>query len=248
MPAERIVGHYRIETPLPIEEAAAVLAGEQSSGTFVEVPGETEELRNRYRARVEKITPLEDVNEPSLPGVRSKTNPTGPFHRADIVVSWSMENMGTNLPTLVSTLQGNLYELSQFSGLKLMDLEVPAAFGEGYRGPAHGVIGTRKLTGVQGRPLIGTIIKPSIGMSPQQTAELVGKLAAAGIDFVKDDELMANPPHSPFKDRVAAVMRVINDHAQRTGKKVMYAFNISDEIDAMQRNYELIQKPAARAR
>ena len=65
-------------------------------------------------------------------------------------------------------------------------------------------------------------------------------LAEAGIDFIKDDELMADPPHSPFDERVDAVMRVINAHAERTGKKVMYAFNISDELDAMQRHYEKI--------
>src|SRR6185295_6059899 len=105
-----------------------------------------------------------------------------------------------------------------------------------------GIEGTRKLTGVTDRPIIGTIIKPSVGLSPQQTAELVKTLAEAGIDFVKDDELMADPPHSPFDARVDAVMRVINAHADRTGKKVMYAFNISDELDAMQRHYEKVVK------
>ncbi len=35
-------------------------------------------------------------------------------------------------------------------------------------------------------------------------------------------------------------MRVINAHADRTGKKVMYAFNISDELDAMQRHYDKV--------
>ena len=79
-------------------------------------------------------------------------------------------------------------------------------------------------------------------MSPSQTAELVKTLAEAGIDFIKDDELMANPPHSPFDERVDAIMRVINDHAQRTGKKVMYAFNVSDELDAMQRHYDKVVK------
>ena len=73
-------------------------------------------------------------------------------------------------------------------------------------------------------------------------------LAEAGIDFVKDDELMANPPHSPFDERVDAVMRVINAHADRTGKKVMYAFNISDELDAMQRHYDKIVAAAGPAR
>ena len=233
---ERIFATYLIETPLAAEKAAAVLAGEQSSGTFVAVPGETEELKQRFAARVEKITPLETVTTPALPGCHS---PAGKFHRAEIVVSWSMENMGHNLPTLVSTVQGNLYELSQFSGLKLMDLELPPPFMH-YRGPKFGVDGCRKLAGVENRPLIGTIIKPSIGLTPAQTAEMVKVLVEAGIDFIKDDELMANPPHSHFDDRVDAIMRVINDHAGRTGKKVMYAFNISDELDAMRRHYDKI--------
>jgi ribulose-bisphosphate carboxylase large chain len=235
---ERLFATYLIETPLAVEKAAAVLAGEQSSGTFVAVPGETEELKQRFAARVEKITPLERVTEPSLPGAKGDTK--GTYQRAEIVVSWSVENTGWNLPTLVSTIQGNLYELSQFSGLKLMDIELPPSFSQYFRGPRFGVAGCRKLMSVQNRPLIGTIIKPSIGLTPQQTADLVKVLAEAGIDFIKDDELMANPPHSPFEDRVDAVMRVINRHADRTGKRVMYAFNVSDELDEMQRHYQKI--------
>ena len=191
---ERLFATYLIETPLAVENAAAVLAGEQSSGTFVAVPGETEELKQRFAARVEKITPLEIASAPSLPGARSSN---GKFQRAEVVVSWSLENMGYNLPTLVSTIQGNLYEIKAFTGLKLMDVELPPSFAEHFRGPKFGVAGCRKLTKVEGRPLIGTIIKPSIGMSPQQTADLVKILCEAGIDFIKDDELMANPPHSP---------------------------------------------------
>jgi ribulose-bisphosphate carboxylase large chain len=238
-PVERIQATYFIETPLPVDQAAATLAGEQSSGTFVAVPGETEELKQRFAARVESITPLETVTSPSLPGAQSAT---GKFQRAEVVVSWSLENMGYNLPTLVSTLQGNLYEITAFTGLKLMSLELPPSFAHHFRGPKFGVAGCRTLTGVQGRPLIGTIIKPSIGMTPKQTADLVKTLAEAGIDFVKDDELMANPPHSPFDERVETIMRVINEHADRTGKKVMYAFNVSDELDAMQRHYDKVVK------
>jgi len=233
---ERVFATYHIETPLPVEKAAAVLAGEQSSGTFVAVPGETAELKERFAARVEKSTPLETVSQPSLPGGPGK----GPFQRAEIVVSWSLENFGPNLPVLVSTVQGNLYELSQFSGLKLMDLGLPEPFTKHFRGPRFGVAGCRDLTKVHNRPLVGTIIKPSIGLTPEQTAALVQTLVDAGIDFIKDDELMSDPPHSPFDARVDAVMRVINAHAERTGKKVMYAFNLSGELDAMQRHYEKI--------
>jgi ribulose-bisphosphate carboxylase large chain len=233
---DRVFATYLVETPLAVEKAAAVLAGEQSSGTFVAVPGETQKLKHRFAARVEKITPLETTAKPSLPSKRA----SGKYQRAEVIVSWPVENFGSNLPVLISTVQGNLYELSQFTGLKLMDLQLPPSFARAFRGPKFGVAGCRKLTGIQNRPLIGTIIKPSIGLTPSQTAALVKKLVEAGIDFIKDDELMANPPHSPFDKRVEAVMRVINAHADRTGRKVMYAFNISDEFDAMRRHYDTI--------
>src|SRR6185503_15387456 len=169
----RIIATYYIETPYAPEKAAAVLAGEQSSGTFVAVPGETEELKKRFAARVESVELLETVNEPAIPGAVSKD---GKYHRAIVKVSWSIENFGYNLPLMVSTLQGNLYEITQFTGLKLMDIGLPASFGEKYKGPAFGIEGCRKLTSVSDRPLIGTIIKPSIGLSPQQTADIVKAL------------------------------------------------------------------------
>ena len=233
----RVFATYLIETALSVEEAAATLAGEQSSGTFVAVPGETVELKERFAARVESVTLRDSVTEPSIPTGRA---PAPVYRRAEVKISWPMENVGTNLPTLVSTLQGNLYELSQLSGIKLLDFDVPSGFTNAFRGPAFGVAGCRKLTGVEGRPLIGTIIKPSIGLSPAQTAAMVDELVGAGIDFLKDDELMANPPHSPFDERVDAVMRVIQRHADRTGRKAMYAFNISDENDPMQRHYDKV--------
>jgi ribulose-bisphosphate carboxylase large chain len=205
---ERITATYYIETPYAPEKAAAVLAGEQSSGTFVAVPG--------------------------------ATSKDGKYHRAVVKVSWSMENFGTNLPVMVSTLQGNLYEITQFTGLKLIDIELPPLFGNQFHGPAFGIEGCRTLTGVQGRPMIGTIIKPSIGLTPEQTATMVKTLAEAGIDFVKDDELLSSSANSSFNDRVDAVMNVINAHADKTGKKVMYAFNLSGEVDEMLQRYEKI--------
>jgi ribulose-bisphosphate carboxylase large chain len=236
---ERITATYFIETPYAPEKAAAVLAGEQSSGTFVAVPGETEELKQRFAARVESVEVLETVSEPAIPGATSKD---GKYHRAIVKVSWSIENFGYNLPVMVSTLQGNLYEITQFTGLKLMDIELPAPFGDHYKGPAFGIEGCRQLTNVVDRPLIGTIIKPSIGLSVEQTASMVKTLAEAGIDFVKDDELLSSSANSNFNDRVDAVMNVINAHADKTGKKVMYAFNISGEVDEMQQRYEKIVK------
>lgn len=234
---ERITATYYIETPFAPEKAAEVLAGEQSSGTFVAVPGETDELKQRFAARVESVQLLETVKEPAIPGAVSKD---GLYHRAMVKVSWRIENFGYNLPVLVSTLQGNLYEITQFTGLKLMDIELPASYGDHFRGPSFGISGCRALTQVNDRPLIGTIIKPSVGLTPQQTADMVQVLADAGIDFVKDDELLSSSGNSSFDDRLGAVMTVINKHADKTGKKVMYAFNISGETDEMLSHYEKI--------
>ena len=240
MSIERVIASYLIETPHPLNEAAEVLAGEQSSGTFVSVPGETKALRERFRARLESVEELESVAAPSLPGVKTPEGITE-YRRGRIDLSFSLENMGVNLPTLVATVAGNLFELSEFSGLKLLDLELPQAFSTVYSGPQFGIAGTRELVEVGGRPLIGTLVKPSVGLSPQQTAELANELAGAGIDFIKDDELMADPPHSPLSERVAAVMKVLNAHMDKTGKKVMYAFNISDSLDAMYRHHDTVQ-------
>jgi ribulose-bisphosphate carboxylase large chain len=252
MPEERILATYLIETAHPLEHAAQVMAGEQSTGTFIRVPGETDELRERHGARIESLTELEPVPAPSLPhskppkarpngGGNGATNGTRPiYRRGRVVVSFPVSNMGPSLPNVVATVMGNLYELREFSGLKLLDLDFPASFARAYPGPQFGVAGTRKLSGVHGRPVIGTIVKPSVGLSPEDTAALAGKLADAGLDFIKDDELQANGPHCPFDARVDAVMRVLNAHADRTGKKVMYAFNITDELDQMWRHHDKV--------
>lgn len=240
MTSERIIAEYLIETPMALESAAESMAGEQSTGTFTRVPGETESLRERYAARVESIEPLETCSTPSLPGAAKPTSPHGSYQRGRVRISFPLENTGPDLPAIISTVAGNLFELRHLSGLRLLDLDFPASLTKQFPGPRFGIAGTRRLTGVVDRPIIGTIVKPSVGLTPEETAELVRTLGEAGVDFVKDDELMANPPHSPFDERVDAVMRVVKDLASRTGRKLMYAFNISDQLDQMLRHHDRV--------
>src|SRR6185312_16201605 len=229
----RITATYWIETAYPLASAAATMAGEQSTGTFIRVPGETDELRERYAARVESIRELAPAETASLPGSGTPKNWDGVRRTAEVTLSWPLENLGPSLPNLLSTVAGNLSELRQFSGLKLLDITLPPAFIEWYAGPRFGIAGTREFTGVYDRPIIGTIIKPSIGQTPEATAQQVKVLAEAGIDFIKDDELQSDGPHCPFKTRISAVLNVLNDHADRTGKRVMYAANITGDLDQM---------------
>src|SRR6201996_9335042 len=231
---DRIGARYWIETAFPLEDAAAIMAGEQSTGTFIKVPGETAELRERFAAQVEQITDLGAADRPSLPGSGMPKNSSNSVrHTAEVTLSWPLHNLGPSLPNLLATVAGNLFELKPFSGLKLLDLTLPPAFLERYQGPQFGVAGTRRFTGVEQRPLIGTIIKPSVGMSPEETAAQVRTLVEAGIDFIKDDELQSDGPNCPFEQRATAVLRVLRDQAQRTGKQTMYAVNITGDLDQM---------------
>lgn len=236
----RIEADYLIETAFDPAHAAEVMAGEQSSGTFIAVPGETPELKERSAARVEHIEITGEVGRPSLPGSGLPKGGTATLRQALVTLSWPIDNIGPSLPNLVATIAGNLFELKAFSGLRLLDVRLPMAFSEKYAGPKFGVEGTRRLSDVHGRPLIGTIIKPSVGLTAEATGELVGKLADAGIDFVKDDELQADGPSCPFEARVASVMAAVNRAADKTGKKTMIAFNLTGEIDEMRRRHDIV--------
>ena len=238
---ERLFAKYRIETPYSLEEAAGVLAGEQSTGTFTKVPGETDSVRERFGAALESVVDLGYVEAPSLPGsAPPMPERMGHYQVGEVTVSFPIEGVGVSLPVVLSTVAGNLFELRQLSGIRLIDLDCPAEFASVYPGPGFGIDGTRRLTNVYDRPILGTIIKPSIGLAPFETAELVDTLASAGIDFIKDDELMADPPYSRLVDRCKAVMAVINRHADKTGKKVMYAFNITGSITHMMRSHDAV--------
>lgn len=232
---------YLIETPLDPAQVAEVLAGEQSSGTFVRVAGESDELRARSRAIVERIEELEPASVPSLPSAwLERQGRGGPWRRARITVAFPLANLGANLPTLAATVAGNLYDLGETSGVRLEHLALPAAWRARFERPRHGVAGTRALTGVADGPLVGTIVKPNVGLSAEATGALVGELCEAGIDFVKDDEVCANPDHAPIAQRIKAVMAHVRRWQERSGKRVMVAFNITDEHDAMLRHAELV--------
>ena len=232
---------YWVESSVPSDQVAELIAGEQSSGTFVALPGETEQLKERSRARVVRVESLPPVFEPTLESALvARQGHTGRFHRAEIEIAFPIDNVGDNLPTLLATVAGNLFELGEVTALRLLDLDLPERYAAAFAGPAFGIEGTRRLAGVHGRPLIGTIIKPSIGLSAGQTAALVDALCAADIDFIKDDELIADPPYERFEARLAAVMPVLQRHADRLGRMPMYAINITGSVDELLRRHDAV--------
>ncbi|MFM0341646.1 ribulose-bisphosphate carboxylase large subunit family protein [Paraburkholderia fungorum] len=234
---------YLIETPLDPARVAEVMAGEQSSGTFVRVANETDALRARSRASVLRIRELESAAQPSLPSAwLTRQGTRGPWRRARITLSFPLANIGANLPTLAATVAGNLYDLGEVTGMRLLSLRLPASYRARFELPRHGVTGTRVLTDVVCGPMIGTIVKPNVGLSAAETAALVRELCEAGVDFIKDDEVCANPAHAPLAERVRAVMSEVRRYRERSGRLVMVAFNITDDLDAMRRHAELVEQ------
>ncbi|WP_276121833.1 3-oxo-isoapionate-4-phosphate decarboxylase OiaX [Pararhizobium qamdonense] len=233
-----IVVTYRIETSGSIEAMAEKIASDQSTGTFVPVPGETPELKARVAARVLAIRPLADAEYPSWPEAAAGH---GPIRRADADIAFPLDAVSTDLSALMTIAVGGIFSIRGMTGLRVVDLKLPQEYQSAYPGPQFGLPGSRRLTGVYDRPIIGTIVKPALGLRPHETAELVGELIGSGVDFIKDDEKLMSPAYSPLSERVAAIMPKILDHEQKTGKKVMYAFGISaTDPDEMMRNHDLV--------
>lgn len=116
---------YRIETAQPLDKVAEMMAGEQSSGTFVKLPGETPELKEKYGAKVEEIINKGRVAHPSLPGARPPADIKDPYQQAIIKIAWPFDNIGTDITALMAAVAGNLYEFGPLSGIKLLDIEIP---------------------------------------------------------------------------------------------------------------------------
>ena len=227
---------YLIATEGSPEKLAAKIASDQSTGTFVAVPGETEELKARVAARVVAVRPLPPAARSSFP-----SDSPGPFNRAEADIDFPFDAIGTDLAQLMTITLGGVWSIRGFTGIRVTAMQLPEEFRGAHPGPQFGVRGSRQLCGVEGRPIIGTIVKPALGLRPHETAALVKELVAADVDFIKDDEKLASPSYSPLAERVKSIMPLILDHQQKTGKKVMYAFGISHaDPDQMMRNHDMV--------
>jgi ribulose 1,5-bisphosphate carboxylase large subunit-like protein len=239
MPRSVIRMTYRIETAGDVVTLADKIASDQSTGTFVEVPGETPELKARVAARVVDVRMLEPVSTPSFPETNASDRRV--YSRGEADIEFPLDAVGTDIAALTTIAIGGVFSIKGFSGIRVVDMKLPFEFGEAYQGPQFGVAGSRALTGVHERPIIGSIVKPALGLRPHETAALVRELVEADVDFIKDDEKLASPAYSGLADRVKAIMPIILDREQKTGRKVMYAFGISNvDPETMVRNHDIV--------
>ena len=128
----------------------------------------------------------------------------------------------------------------------LADVELPDAAFDWLPGPRAGVAGLRELTGVTGRPLLATALKP-MGLRPAQLAALCGTFARAGIDLIKDDHGLANHSFCPFEDRVEACLAAVEAAARETGRRALYLPNVTGTPDRVRRQIEFARQMGVRA-
>ena len=73
------------------------------------------------------------------------------------------------MPNILSSVAGNVFGLKALKNLRLLDIEFPKQLLASFKGPAFGIAGIRKLLKIPKRPLVGTIIKPKLGLKPKTT-------------------------------------------------------------------------------
>lgn len=204
---------------IPVHELAPGLAIEQSTGTWVPVPGETAEVRRNHVAKVTGVYEVPDY-EFAIPD-EVKT-------RSYIVeIAFPIVNIGSQIPMLLTTVVGNI---SMGGQLKLLDIRFPKKFTDQFKGPKFGIEGVRKILGIKDRPLLNNMTKPCTGYTAEVGVKLFSAAARGGVDIVKDDELIANASFNSVEDRVKLYMKAEKEIEEEKGEKTLYTVNVTDEI------------------
>lgn len=211
-PEQHLLAHYRIESDEPIERAAMKIAAEESIGTWTEVKTITTRVRRDLAAKVYNVK-------------GRMASIAFPIELFDVQIG--------GIPSILSIVAGNLFGLRALRAVRLMDLEFPPDVVSHFKGPKFGVEGVRRMLGTDRdrRPHLGTIVKPKVGLTPRETANVAYEAALGGVDMIKDDETLVNQKFCPLWDRLHEVMEALDKATEETGRKIFYALNITTGAD-----------------
>jgi 2,3-diketo-5-methylthiopentyl-1-phosphate enolase len=216
-----VIGTYLVSysAALPIPIIAPMLAVEQSTGTWVTVPGETSEVRCQHIAKVIGVYEVPDYESTVPPNLQTR--------QWFVQVAYPEVNIGEQIPMLLTTVVGNI---SMGGDIKLVDIRLPKKYVAGFKGPKFGIEGVRKILRVKKRPLLNNMIKPCTGYRLKVGAELFRKAALGGCDIIKDDELIADASFNSALGRVKRYMRIERQVYEEKGEHTLYTVNITDKI------------------
>lgn len=190
-------------------ERAGRFAVGQTVGTWISVPGVSDDMVTHYQGRVLGVYDAGPAETPSFL----------------LRIAFPEANFGGSLTMLLTALLGN--DVSTALRARLIDLELVCGAEKRFAGPRQGMEELRRLTGVTGRPLVLNMIKPCAGFSPKEGAGLFYQAAMGGIDLIKDDELLASPDYNGVRERFAAYQDAANAVYEKTGHRTLYLPNIS---------------------
>lgn len=191
-----------------IDKIAMAVAVEQSTGTWTRVPGETPELRRKHIAKVVSI------NE--IPDYEYEVPEDSKLRRYLINIAFPYENFMNEISMMLSTIVGNI---SMAGRIKLLDVKFPKSYLELFKGPKFGVPGIHSYLKVHDRPILNNMIKPCTGYPPEIGAKLAYEALVGGVDFIKDDELLADVPFNRVEDRIVKYMEIVDKAESETGEK-----------------------------
>lgn len=219
-----IVATYFIEEKpsTDIIKFAETQAVDMSTGTWTAVEGETEEMREKYAGKVIAIH--------EIPNYEFELPDNVCDRKYVVIIAIPFVNIGQQIPMLLTTIIGST---SVRGKIKLLDIEFPKKYLDGFKGPKFGIEGVRKILGVPARPLLNNMIKPCTGFTPEVGAEFFYKAAAGGVDIIKDDELLSETSYNNRVQRIKKYMKMAEKAYEIKGEKTLYCVNITDRADKL---------------
>jgi ribulose-bisphosphate carboxylase large chain len=145
-----------------------------------------------------------------------------------------------NMANILSSVAGNVFGLRALRNLRLSDVELPAELVKSFKGPKFGIVGVRELLGVFERPLVGTIIKPKLGLKTVDHARVAYEAWAGGCDIVKDDENLSSQKFNRFEERVVKTLECRDRAEEETGERKVYMVNVTAETETMLKRAEFV--------
>ena len=194
---------------ISLEEAAGGVAAESSVGTWTELTTEKPYVK-RLAAHVYSI------------------------EGSTIKIAYPIELFEpANMPNILSSVAGNVFGLKALKNLRLLDIEFPNQLLNSFQGPAFGIAGIRKLLKIPKRPLVGTIIKPKLGLETKDHAKVAYDAWLGGCDIVKDDENLSSQKFNPFEERLTQTLESRDKAQEETNERKVYMVNITAETQTM---------------
>lgn len=204
---------------------------EQTTGSWVDVPEETNEMRQLYASKI--IGVYEVPNYENQTDVNLNVAPDG-MRFYIIRIGYPVANIENNIPLLIGSIMGNIMSMPY---LKLLDIDFPKKYVKDFQGPKFGIQGIRDILKVYDRPLLNNMIKPCTGYTPEVGNKLFYEAAVGGVDVIKDDELIGGDrSFNKLADRVKLNMESVQKAMEIKGENTLYACNITDEVCRLKDN------------